>query len=136
VVYTSVLAEGFVEATGGSDRVLLDTRLDDDLRREGVFREVAHRIQLARKDAGFDVTDRILLTYEAEAELAAILAENADELASEVLAVEIRPALDAGCSHRESIDVLGGKVTIALRRVSDDEEADHGDSGSRTAMGR
>ena len=120
VVYTSVLAEGFVEATGGGDRVLLDVRLDDELRRQGVFREVAHRVQVARKEAGFDVTDRILLCYEAPPELAAILAENGDELASEVLAGEIRQELDPGCTYCESIELAIGTLTIALRRLSGD----------------
>jgi isoleucyl-tRNA synthetase len=117
VTYAAVLAPGFVEATGGADRVLLDVRLDDDLRRQGAFREVAHRIQLARKEAGFDVTDRIILSYEAGSELGAILAENEEELAAEVLASAIRRNLSADCSHRESIDLPIGKLTIGLSRV-------------------
>ncbi len=117
VVYTSVLAPGFIEAAAGTERVLLDVRLDDDLRRQGVFREVAHRVQVARKEAGFDVTDRIVLSYEADPELAAILAENEDELAAEVLASDIRIGLAAGCAYRESIDLPIGKLAIGLSRA-------------------
>ncbi|MCX6101291.1 MAG: class I tRNA ligase family protein, partial [Candidatus Bipolaricaulota bacterium] len=117
VVYTAVLAPGFVEAAAGTERVLLDVRLDDDLRRQGVFREVAHRVQMARKEAGFDVTDRVVLSYEAAPELAAILAENEEELAAEVLASEIRIGMGAGCAYRESIDLPIGKLAIGLSRA-------------------
>ncbi|MCX6091638.1 MAG: isoleucine--tRNA ligase [Candidatus Bipolaricaulota bacterium] len=117
VIYTAVLAPGFIEAAAGTERVLLDVRLDDGLRRQGAFREVAHRVQMARKEAGFDVTDRIVLSYEAAPELAAILAENEEELAAEVLASEIRIGMGAGCTYRESIDLPIGKLAIGLSRA-------------------
>ncbi len=117
VTYTAVLAPGFVEASGGGDRVLLDVRLDDELRRQGAFREVAHRIQLARKEAGFDVTDRIVLCYEAGPELETILCENEEELAAEVLASEIRRKVSAKCAYRESVDLGIGKLEIGLSRA-------------------
>ncbi len=117
VVWSSALAEGYVEASSGQDRVLLDTRLDDELRREGVFREVAHRIQIARKNAGLDVTDRIALAYEAPAELAAILAENEDELAAEVLATEVQREVGTGSAYRESMDLPVGRLTIGISRA-------------------
>jgi isoleucyl-tRNA synthetase len=107
---------GFVEVASGVERVLLDIRIDEDLRRQGAFREVAHRIQLARKEAGFDVTDRIVLSYEAGPELAALLAEHEEDLAAEVLASEIRHAIDAGSEYRESIELPMGSLVIALAR--------------------
>ncbi len=117
VAYSSSLAEGFVEASSGADRVLLDVRMDEELRRQGAFREVAHRVQVARKEAGFDVTDRIILCYEANPELAAILAENEAELAAEVLATEVRRELTE-CAHRETMDLPMGKLTIGLSRAA------------------
>ncbi len=117
VTYVTALAEGLVEATAGPDRVLLDTRLDDDLRRQGTFREVAHRIQLARKEAGLDVTDRIVLCYAAQGDLAAVLAEHEEELAAEVLAVEVRRAMTA-CAHREAIELPAGRLEIGLDRAA------------------
>ncbi len=117
VVYASTLAPGFVEVASGTERVLLDVRIDEDLRRQGVFREVAHRVQLARKEAGFDVTDRIVLSYEAESELALLLAEHEGDLAAEVLASEIQRSLDNGCEYRESMELPMGKLTIGLTRA-------------------
>lgn len=114
VVYASALAEGFVEAGAGSTRVLLDVRLDDELRRQGTFRELTHRIQMARKEAGFDVTDRIVLGYEAEPVLAAVLVENAEELAGEVLAVDVRQSLAGTWTHRAAVELPEGRVEFGL----------------------
>ncbi len=120
VVFASSLADGYVEAAGGSERVLLDVRLDDELRRQGTFREVAHRIQLARKEAGLDVTDRIVLSYEADPELDAVLTEHKDELAAEVLAVEIRRQAPGTSAYRETIELPEGRLEIGLARAAAD----------------
>jgi isoleucyl-tRNA synthetase len=116
VIYTAVLVPGFVEVASGAERVLLDVRIDEDLCRQGVLREVAHRVQLARKEAGFDVTDRIVLSYDAGPELAALLAEHEEDLAAEVLASEIRHAVDEGSEYRESIELPLGRLAIGLAR--------------------
>jgi isoleucyl-tRNA synthetase len=117
VVYSATLAPGFVEAASGTERVLLDVRIDEDLCRQGVLREVAHRVQLARKEAGFDVTDRIVLSYDAGPELAALLAEHEEDLAAEVLASEVWHAIDEGSEYRESIELPMGRLAIGLSRV-------------------
>ncbi len=116
VVCATALAPGFVEVASGAERVLLDVRIDEALRRQGVFREVAHRVQLARKEAGFDVTDRIVLSYDADPKLGELLVEHEEELAAEVLASEVRRALDEGSEFRESLDLPMGKLVIGLAR--------------------
>jgi len=118
VTYVSALADGFVEAASGSERVLLDVRLTDDLRRQGTFREVAHRIQLARKEAGFDVTDRVVLAYKAGSELGKVLEENEEELAAEVLAAEVRHAVTGKWPYRTTIELPEGKLEIGLERAA------------------
>ena len=67
--------------------VALDTRLDEELRAEGDLRELIHRIQLARKEAGFEVTDRIELGYEGE--IAEIFGRFPERIKEEVLAVSL-----------------------------------------------
>ena len=54
--------EGYQLEREGSHAVALDLALDDELRREGLAREIVHAVQGARKDAGLDVEDRIALT--------------------------------------------------------------------------
>jgi isoleucyl-tRNA synthetase len=119
VVYTVSLPEGFAQAESGGECLLLDTRLDDDLIRQGIFREIVHRIQIARKDAGYSVTDRIVLTYSADPKTAAILEEHEDEIAAEVLAAEVRQGISGEHDVTETIDLADGRVTLGLIRWSE-----------------
>ncbi len=117
VAYTSSLSEGYVQVESGADRLLLDVRIDDELRRQGLFREVVHRIQVARKDAGFDVTDRIRLAYKADPALEAILADHEEEIAAEVLAVKVERGAQGDHEHHETIELDGKqRVEIGLSR--------------------
>ena len=72
------------------ETLALDLELTPSLRRAGLAREVVRLVQEARKNSGFDVSDRIVLTWQAEAETAEALREHADLVAGEVLAVEMR----------------------------------------------
>ena len=137
VTFAATLPEGYVQAEAGTDRLLLDVRIDEELRRQGLFREVVHRIQVARKDAGFDVTDRIRLAYEADPALASILAEHEEEIAAEVLAVGVVRRLAGDHERRETIELDGGRrVEIGLTRVRGDQVGGrHVDGDSRTAVG-
>jgi len=117
VVYEETLPGGFALAEDGATGILLDGRIDDRLRRRGLLRELVHRIQVARKEAGFEVTDRIVLSYEGDGELAAVIEENDDEVAAEVLATEIVAGVSSDVEHREAFDLDGRAMTIGLRRV-------------------
>ena len=82
----SSAAEGFACAEEGGFLVGLDTTLDDGLRREGLARELVRAVQDARKQAGLEVADRIVLSVEGDAAVMAALAEHRDYLMSETLA--------------------------------------------------
>ncbi len=117
VVYSEALPPGFTLAEDGATRVLLDGRVDERLGKKGLLRELVHRIQVARKEAGFEVTDRIALAYAGDDELAAIIEDNETEIASEVLATEVVPSVSADVEHREQLDVDGRTIVIGLRRI-------------------
>ena len=59
VEITSQDIEGWLVANEGALTVALDVTISEDLRREGIARELINRIQNLRKDSGFEVTDRI-----------------------------------------------------------------------------
>jgi isoleucyl-tRNA synthetase len=82
----SASAEGFSCAEEGGYLVGLDTTLNDDLRREGLARELVRAVQEARKQAGLEVADRIVLLVEGDAAVRAALREHRDYLMSETLA--------------------------------------------------
>jgi isoleucyl-tRNA synthetase len=81
--------EGYeVEAEAGH-AVALQLELDDDLRREGLAREIVHAVQIARKDAGLEITDRIALTLAGDEDLIDAAQAHQDYLANEVLATTV-----------------------------------------------
>ncbi|HJR70722.1 MAG TPA: isoleucine--tRNA ligase [Gammaproteobacteria bacterium] len=82
----SAAAEGFACAEENGYLVGLDTRLDDALRREGLARELVRAVQDARKQAGLEVADRIVLWVEGDAAVAAAVAEHREYLMTETLA--------------------------------------------------
>ncbi len=85
-----VANEGFAAARGVCGVVVLETALDDELRAMGFIRELQNRLQTARKEAGFDFADRIVVHLSlSESDLAVVKAHEAS-LAREVLATEVR----------------------------------------------
>ncbi len=79
-------AEGYACAEDSGYLAGLDTSLNDDLRREGVARELVRSVQDARKQAGLEVSDRIVLGVTGSAEVEKALAEHRDYLMHETLA--------------------------------------------------
>jgi len=81
--------EGYeVEAEAGH-AVALQLDLDDELRREGLAREIVHAVQNARKAAGLEITDRIDLTLSGDPDLLDAAQAHQDYLAGEVLATSV-----------------------------------------------
>ncbi|MCH8546952.1 MAG: DUF5915 domain-containing protein, partial [Cryomorphaceae bacterium] len=70
--------------------VALDVDLSDDLKREGVARELVNRIQNMRKDSDFDVTDRIVVHLQNDAALIDAISHFEDYIKGEVLANSIQ----------------------------------------------
>jgi isoleucyl-tRNA synthetase len=81
--------DGYQLEREGSHAVALDLGVDDDLRREGLAREVVHAVQNARKAAGLAVEDRIRLVLGGDDELVGAAQAHEDYLAREVLAIEV-----------------------------------------------
>jgi len=84
--------EGYAVSREGGEVVALDVALDDDLRLRGLLRDVIRQVQDLRKEAGLQVTDRIRLALVGADQLQPLL----DQLAGEVLAVEVRIGAGAG----------------------------------------
>ncbi|MBA2445771.1 MAG: isoleucine--tRNA ligase [Nocardioidaceae bacterium] len=85
-------AQGWSVINEHGETVALDLEMTPELRRAGLAREVIRLVQDARKSSGFDVSDRIRLTWSAESETAAAIREHADMIAGEVLAVRLEEA--------------------------------------------
>ncbi len=82
--------EGWSVVNEQGETVALDLELTPDLVRAGLAREVVRLVQEARKNSGFDVTDRIALVWQAEGETAEAMRQYGALVAGEVLAEEMR----------------------------------------------
>ena len=81
--------EGWLVANEGSITVALDVTISEELRKEGIARELINRIQNARKDSGLDVTDRIKLTVLKFKDLEESINKNKEYIMSETLTDEL-----------------------------------------------
>jgi isoleucyl-tRNA synthetase len=105
--------EGYeVEADAGH-AVALQLELDEELRREGLAREIVHAVQIARKEAGLEITDRIALALGGDPDLLDAARAHESYLAGEVLATVV--AYDGSDGAAATID--GRELTIAVSRT-------------------
>jgi isoleucyl-tRNA synthetase len=110
---------GWAVASAGADTVALDLELTHELRLAGLLREVVRFVQEARKNAGLEVTDRIELWWRVggSPEPAEALRAHRDELAEEVLAVEVHEATPSDADGSFSASDQEHGLTIWLRRA-------------------
>jgi isoleucyl-tRNA synthetase len=110
--------EGWGLASEGAVTVALDLALTPELLAEGVARELVHAVQIARKQAGLEVTDRIELGIAAAGSVADAIRSFGDFISSEVLATSLElgdPGWDEG--YRDRFELDGSQVEIALRKA-------------------
>ncbi|NBV90293.1 MAG: isoleucine--tRNA ligase, partial [Actinobacteria bacterium] len=87
VVITEVPKEGWTVASADGESLALDLALTDDLIAQGIARDITRLIQDGRKNAGFEISDRISVTWSAtEASTETALVQYGDKIAAEVLA--------------------------------------------------
>jgi isoleucyl-tRNA synthetase len=98
VEITSQDIEGWLVASSGALTVALDVTLTDDLRKEGIARELVNRIQNLRKDSGFELTDRIAVQFQKDEQIINAINKNLDYIKAETLTdeLEILDSLDNG----------------------------------------
>jgi len=105
---------GFVTAGEHNLVVVLDTRLDDTLIAEGHRREVISKLQTMRKEAGFEVTDRINVWYNCEGALAATLKAGRSEIMEAVLALSMSPGDAPDDAVSREWDINGERASLAV----------------------
>jgi len=93
----------------------LDIRITPELENEGIAREFVNRIQNLRKEAGFEVTDRIDIYFEADEQIAKAIEKLADYIKTETLAINIIPELREGDTRKE-ISIQNRNFRVSLKR--------------------
>ncbi|MGK7312738.1 MAG: isoleucine--tRNA ligase [Candidatus Longimicrobiales bacterium M2_2A_002] len=110
-----------VVESGDRFTVALDPTLDDELRLEGLARELVNRIQRLRRDGGLEVSDRIRLWVTGEGDLLTAADRHAGYITGETLAVELArgSAPDGDGVHTRDVELDGVAGTIALTVAAD-----------------
>ena len=101
---------GWLVANEGNLTVALEVELTDELRNEGMARELINRIQNIRKESGLEITDRIVVTLAPNAEVEKSLVDFADYIKTQVLADDIRIAANDG----QEVDFDDFKLNIKV----------------------
>ncbi|MCH7754181.1 isoleucine--tRNA ligase [candidate division KSB1 bacterium] len=109
-------AEGLVVQADDVLTAALDTRITDDLRIEGLAREFVNRVQNMRKNAGFDVIDRIKIYYETSDELLKAIAQRSEYICNETLAESLSPNFQKA-SFTENWEINGSEAAIGIEKV-------------------
>ena len=99
--------EGWLVANEGQMTVALDVTITEDLRKEGIARELVNRIQNLRKDSGFEVTDRIDVKLQKEDNIVKAVSANIDYIKAETLTEEL-----------EIIDQINNGIEIAFDDIN------------------
>jgi isoleucyl-tRNA synthetase len=109
---------GWGVASEGGITVALELALTPELEREGLARELVRAVQDARKNAGLDVSDRILLGIDGDEAVRKVASGWSAFIAGETLATQLLVGAIDGATHAEDVDVVGRPVRIELRRTA------------------
>lgn len=107
VEITSQDIEGWLVASQGALTVALDVTLTDDLKKEGIARELVNRIQNLRKDSGFELTDRIAVQFQKDEQIINAINKNLEYIKTETLTDTL-----------EVLDILENGIEIAFDDVN------------------
>ncbi|MDU1889398.1 MAG: isoleucine--tRNA ligase [Dysgonomonas sp.] len=105
---------GWLVANAGKLTVALDVTITDELKKEGIARELVNRIQNIRKSSGFDITDRIHVKISDQEQIRSTISEYKDYIASQVLAdvIEI-----ADVANGQEIDMDDYILQVSVEKV-------------------
>ena len=106
--------EGYVSQSDYGITVVIDTNLSEELLEEGFVREIISKVQTMRKEAGFEVMDKIVLYVKDNDKVIGVLERNKEQIMSEVLAVDVVTGETKGFEKEWNLN--GEKVTLAVEK--------------------
>ena len=114
VLIEAAQVEGFVSESEKELTVVLDTNLTPELLKEGMIREIISKVQTMRKEAGFEVTDHIVVYEEGNDKIASLLSEEKAAIGAEVLADDIVIGKTAG--YVKEWNINGETATLGVEK--------------------
>jgi isoleucyl-tRNA synthetase len=118
ITVTKSYGDDWAAAEDAGVVVLMDKRLTEELKQEGSARDVVRFVQVARKEAGLELEDRIVLSLRTESgELKAAIGAGKDYIAAETLATEIIDVPLDGPAGTSEVKIAGQRLRIELRKA-------------------
>ena len=108
-------ADGFVTEEDARTTVVLDTNLTPELVTEGFMREIVSKVQTMRKEAGFEVMDKIRITYEGSDVIEKVVAEFGKDICHDCMAESIEKKAPAG--YVKEWDINGETVKLGVEKI-------------------
>ncbi len=112
VEITSQDIEGWLVANSGNITVALDITISEELKREGIARELVNRIQNIRKDSGFEVTDKIDVTLQKDGTVEEAVQQNIEYIKTETLTANLDLAEEVNNGLEVSFDEVTTRLLI------------------------
>ena len=106
--------EGYVSDSEGGVTVVLDTNLTPELIEEGMVREIISKLQTMRKEAGFEVMDKIMISYQADDKVAAIFDKYGDAIKADVLGLDVVAGSVDG--YEKEWNINGETVLLGVKK--------------------
>lgn len=106
--------EGYVSEGDNTVTVVLDTKLTPELVEEGFYRELVSKIQTMRKEAGFEVMDKIMISYQADDKVAAIFDKYGDAIKADVLGLDVVAGSVDG--YEKEWNINGETVLLGVKK--------------------
>jgi isoleucyl-tRNA synthetase len=107
---------GYAVASEGGYTVAITTTITPELADEGLAREIVRRIQDMRRDAGFDLADRISTWYVGDGDVARVITSHAAYIQGETLSTALLSGTPPPDAHVAEHDLEGAAVTLGVRR--------------------
>ena len=105
---------GWTVANEGALTVALDVEVTEELRREGIAREIVKKIQAIRKDSGFEITDRIAVVLSSSEASDAAVEQFSEYISNQVLADSV--VVDAALTSGDDIELEGATIKVAVAK--------------------
>ena len=107
--YSAVVEGGYV--------VAIDTQIPPELVEEGMAREVVHRLQTMRRNAGFNIADYIVTYYQTETPLQQVMENFSPYIKQETLSRQLIPGTPEPDTHTEKHRIDGYEVVLGVKRT-------------------
>ena len=114
LLITMTQMEGYVTEGDNTVTVVLDTNLTPELVEEGFVREIISKIQTMRKEAGFEVMDKIIIYYKADEKVSGIFTKYSDTIRADVLGLDI--VSDTVDGYQKEWNINGEHVLLGVKK--------------------